>query len=176
MSNSRQLILTFLICLDVFCFGAVKGFSQINMPTNQHRKSKKAIPVIKETVIKPAIDSSLFYEYHPEDRTRNIYKMAEILAKPIGGSYALNKFLSDSTRYPLDERERGINGRVIVSFIIEKDGQLSNVTVIKGVSPGLDAEAIRLFKSMPKWSPAMNDGKAVRIYYSLPLFFNLNEQ
>jgi len=176
MNINRQFILAFLLGLNISCVVTVDGFSQIRNVDGQQKKSKKNIPVVPKSINKSVIDSSLFYEYHPEDSTLNVYRSAEVIAEFVGGSKAFSKFVSDSTRYPLDERERGISGEVIVSFIIERDGSLSNIKIRKGVSPGLDAEAIRLFKSMPKWSPAMNDGKAVRIYYSLPLFFNLNEQ
>ncbi len=176
MRISRQLIFTFLLSSTFFCFLAVDVFSQIKKTVNKHNANKNALPIIRKTVSKPLVDSSLFYEYHPEDSTLNVYTTAEILAEPTGGSKGFNKFVSDSTRYPLDERECSITGRVIISFIIEKDGQLSNVKILKGASPGFDAEAIRLFKSMPKWYPAMNNGKTVRIHYSVPLFFNLKDQ
>jgi TonB family protein len=130
--------------------------------------ARKAIPRQK-------IDSVIFYEYHPEDNALNIYNSTELLPDfpSSWGKNGINKFLKDSLRYPLDEREREVGGRVIVSIVIERDGSLSNIKVVKSISPALDAEAIRLFKSMPKFSPAMQDDVKVRFHFLIPLNFAL---
>ena len=87
----------------------------------------------------------------------------------------LSKYLSDSTRYPEAERKKGISGTVYVNFVVETDGALTNVHVIKGVvkGPGLDAEAVRVIATMPKWQPGMQAGKLVRVTYNLPIKFAL---
>jgi protein TonB len=72
--------------------------------------------------------------------------------------------------------ENGISGRVIVKFVVEKDGSVSGVTLVRGVDKDLDREAIRVVKSMPKWQPGKNNGQAVRCYFNLPVNFKLAEQ
>ncbi len=87
----------------------------------------------------------------------------------------LSKYLADSTRYPEAERKKNISGTVYVNFTVEADGALTNVHVIKGVAhgPGLNAEAVRVIATMPRWQPGMQDGKTVRVTYNLPIKFAL---
>ena len=88
-----------------------------------------------------------------------------------GGEEALMKFLSENICYPEEALKAGIQGRVVVSFIIEPDGSISNVQVVQGVNDSLNAEAVRVVSSMPKWTSGMMDGKAVRVKYNLPITF-----
>ena len=93
-----------------------------------------------------------------------------------GGTAALMKWLGNNVRYPQMALENGISGRVIVKFVVEKDGSVSGVTLVRGVDKDLDREAIRVVKSMPKWPPGKNNGQAVRCYFNLPVNFKLAEQ
>ena len=93
-----------------------------------------------------------------------------------GGTAALMKWLASNVRYPQMALENGISGRVIVKFVVEKDGSVSGVTLVRGVDKDLDREAIRVVKSMPKWQPGKNNGQAVRCYFNLPVNFKLAEQ
>ena len=93
-----------------------------------------------------------------------------------GGTAALKKWLASNVRYPQMALENGISGRVIVKFVVEKDGSVSGVTLVRGVDKDLDREAIRVVKSMPKWQPGKNNGQAVRCYFNLPVNFKLAEQ
>lgn len=92
-----------------------------------------------------------------------------------GGLQAMMNYLKRSIKYPKSCKDAGIQGRVTVSFVINKDGSIQNVEVVRGVHEILDAEAIRVVKSMPKWTPAEKNGKKVRSKYSLPINFSLNE-
>ena len=89
-----------------------------------------------------------------------------------GGQYALFKFISNNLNYPKDAKKKGIQGKVMVQFIVEKDG----FWTIRSVSPDLDKEATRVFSlsSMPKWKPGMSDGVAVRVRYTFPITFKLD--
>ena len=89
-----------------------------------------------------------------------------------GGMEALMKFLSENVCYPEEAYKAGIQGRVVVSFIIEPDGSISNVQVVQGVNDSLDAEAVRVVRTMPKWTPGMEGGEAVRVKYNLPITFS----
>lgn len=90
-----------------------------------------------------------------------------------GGPSALMKFLSDNTKYPVVAQENGVQGRVTVQFVVEKDGSVSDVHVLRGVDPSLDKEAVRVVKSMPKWTPGKQNGITVRVNYRVPVLFRL---
>ena len=101
--------------------------------------------------------------------------MVEQKATFPGGDAALYKWLSTQINYPADAAEAGITGRVIVSFVIEKDGSISNARVVRSIHPSLDAEAIRIVKTMPKWIPGKNNGQPVRVEYIMPISFKLQQ-
>lgn len=87
------------------------------------------------------------------------------------GDVAMMKFVADNIVYPVSALEEGVQGKVIVSFIIEKNGALSDVKVVRGMHPGLDKEAVRVVKKMPNWTPGYNKGRPVRVTYLLPVTF-----
>ena len=89
-----------------------------------------------------------------------------------GGTEKMFEFIADNLRWPGDD-DSCIQGRVVVSFIVEKDGSLTDVKVIKSLDPAFDKEAIRVVKSMPKWEPGMWRGKPARVNYSIPIRFRL---
>ncbi len=103
---------------------------------------------------------------------------AEKPAEYPGGKEAMTKFLQENIRYPKKARKKGIEGKVYIEFIIEKDGSVSNVTVKKGVldAPELGAEGARVVRLMPKWNPATQNGKTVRLYCMLPINFSLQNK
>ena len=90
-----------------------------------------------------------------------------------GGPAALMKYLSEHTKYPVVAQENGIQGRVTVQFVVEKDGSISDVHVLRGVDPSLDKEAVRVVKSMPRWTPGKQNGITVRVNYRVPVLFRL---
>jgi protein TonB len=85
------------------------------------------------------------------------------------------KWLGENISYPAAASEEGVEGRVTVQFIVEKDGTVSNVIVVRGKHPALDAEAVRVVKKMPKWTPGRNNGQPVRVTYNLPVTFRLQK-
>ena len=91
-----------------------------------------------------------------------------------GGQGAMFSYINNNLRYPQKAAENGVQGRVSVKFIVEKDGSISNVEVNRSVDTDLDNEAIRVIKSMPKWNPAKQNGTEVRAYYKVPILFRLN--
>ena len=93
-----------------------------------------------------------------------------------GGMGALMQYLKNSIDYPIEALKENIGGRVVVAFIVEKDGSLSDVRIAKSVHPLLDAEAIRVVSSMPKWNPGLENGNPVRVKYVLPVTFSLKEK
>ena len=90
-----------------------------------------------------------------------------------GGQGALMQFLHDNIKYPVVAQENGVQGRVTVQFVVEKDGSITDVHVLRGVDPSLDKEAVRVVKSMPRWTPGKQNGTTVRVNYRLPVLFRL---
>ena len=101
------------------------------------------------------------------------FYVPEVMAEFPGGKEALYQFLTDNIKYPESAKKKKIQGTVWVSFFIEKDGSISHVKVDHGISPELDKEAIRVVKLMPKWEPATQRGKPIRIATLLPVKFSL---
>jgi len=100
-------------------------------------------------------------------------RFADEMPEPIGGSENMYAFLQSNLRYPEVARNNGISGVVLVEFVVERDGSISDVKVMVGVYPELDQEAVRVVKMLPKWKPGKQMGKAVRVYYSIPIRFTL---
>ncbi|MCL2436170.1 MAG: M56 family metallopeptidase [Lentimicrobiaceae bacterium] len=101
-------------------------------------------------------------------------RKAEVMPEPVGGMETMYKFLQGNLKYPQSARDKGITGQIIIEFVVEKDGSINDVKVIKGVDPELDAEAVRVIKMMPKWNPGMQDGQPVRTFYQIPIRFSIN--
>jgi protein TonB len=103
-----------------------------------------------------------------------VFKVVETMPSFPGGDAALMKFISDNVRYPAIAQENGIQGRAICQFTVEKDGSISDIQIVRSAGDEtLDKEAKRVIKSMPKWSPGKQRGKAVRVSYTIPINFRL---
>lgn len=90
-----------------------------------------------------------------------------------GGQLALRKFIAQAIKYPVIAQENGIQGKVFVNFVVEKDGSVTKATISRGVDPSLDKEALRVVNSLPKWKPGKQGGKPVRVSYTVPINFVL---
>ena len=114
-------------------------------------------------------------EEQNESESNKIFNGDDVDQQPSfpGGTNALNTFILSNLKYPVWAQEKGIQGRVVVKFIVEKDGSISNVEVDRSVNPGLDNEAMRVVKAMPKWIPGQINGKAVKVECSHPFVFRL---
>jgi protein TonB len=91
-----------------------------------------------------------------------------------GGEEALMKYIADSIRYPGEAKVKSIQGKVIARFMVKADGSVSDVSILKGVDPSLDMEALRVVKSLPKFTPGKLNGKAVAVWYLIPIEYKLN--
>ena len=111
-----------------------------------------------------------------EKKEEEIFVAVEQQAEFPGGQAALMKWLSQNIRYPEAAQQNDIQGRVVVKFVVEKDGSIGQATVVRGVDKDLDREAIRVVKKMPRWQPGKNNGVAVRSYFNLPVTFKLQQQ
>ena len=103
-----------------------------------------------------------------------VFQVVEEMPEFPGGMGECMKWLGQNIKYPADAKEKGVQGRVIVQFVVEKDGTIVNAKVVRGVDPDLDAEALRVVNQSPKWKPGKQKGEAVRVKYTLPIMFKLD--
>ncbi len=102
-----------------------------------------------------------------------VFDVVEQMPSFPGGPSALMEYLHDHVKYPVVAQENGVQGRVVVSFIVERDGSITDVRVVRSVDPSLDREAARVVSSMPRWTPGKQNGSAVRVKYNVPVSFRL---
>lgn len=128
--------------------------------------------------IKAVQEQVVVKETEPVEKPKEeeIYIAVEQPAEFPGGTAALMKWLSQNISYPQAAQMNGIQGRVMVKLVVEKDGSIGNVTILKGVDRDFDREAIRVVKKMPKWTPARNNGVPVASYFNLPIMFKTQNQ
>lgn len=103
---------------------------------------------------------------------QNVYDQVEEMPEFPGGMSAMIEFLQTNIKYPKDAIKQDVGGRVMVMFVVETDGSISNVRVARKVFPSLDKEAVRVVKAMPKWKPGKEKGRAVRVNFTLPVVFS----
>lgn len=111
----------------------------------------------------------------PSDREKPFVIVEQMPQYP-GGQEEMMKFISDNLKYPEAAVKEGIEGRVILRFVVRKDGNVSDVEVLRGLDPSCDKEAVRVIKSMPKWVPGRQNGQAVDVYFTLPVRFKLTRE
>lgn len=105
----------------------------------------------------------------------DVYTTVDEMPSFPGGLDAQSRFISQNLKYPVSAFEKGIEGRVTVRYVVKSTGDIATVAVIRGVDPSLDKEAVRVVEAMPKWNPGKKDGKAVDVYYTLPIVFKLTK-
>lgn len=110
-----------------------------------------------------------------EDLSRKVFDVVEKMPSYPGGNSALQRWLSSNITYPAAAAENGVEGRVIVAFVVETDGSVSDVRIARGVDPSLDREALSVVKRMPKWIPGMQNGSPVRVKFNVPVTFKLQK-
>lgn len=124
----------------------------------------------EEVIIAPPVEEVK----EEEEEEQVVFVVVETMPEFPGGQAALFKYLSENVKYPVIAQENGIQGRVICQFVVNKDGSIVDVEVVRsGGDASLDKEAVRVIKSMPKWNPGKQRGKAVRVKYTVPVNFKL---
>ncbi|MFA8300251.1 MAG: energy transducer TonB [Hyphomicrobiales bacterium] len=124
----------------------------------------------QETVI---VDAPIVMDEEPEIKEDEIFVIVEKMPNFPGGLRELNKYLARNIKYPIVARESGIQGKVYLAFVVEPDGSISNIKLLRGIGGGCDEEAIRVIKNMPKWDPGKQRNKPVRVSYQVPVCFTL---
>lgn len=155
------------IAVAAMCVASFYGEASANSVRNHNDKGTEDIRKI--VIVEKASNDSV------QSTNEDPVYMISVEQKPTfpGGERAMYQWLGAQINYPKEASDANIQGRVIVSFIVEKDGSISNVHVTRGQHPALDAESVRVVNSMPKWSPGLYDGKPVRVQYMLPITFRL---
>ena len=110
-------------------------------------------------------------DYVDEDR---VYDVVDQMPQFPGGHEKLKEFIEKNRRYPKSLQDRGIQGRVVVTFVVKKTGRISHAKVVRGVDPALDKEALRVVRKMPRWIPGKMGGKNVNVRYTIPVDFRLH--
>ena len=132
-----------------------------------NRKSKVAVQQMDELVVVGFASKDSVKDREP------VFNVVEQMPSFPGGMEALMQYLAKNMRYPVEAQKNKVQGRVVVGFIVSKDGDIKKAHILRGVDPELDAEAIRVIESMPRWMPGMQRGKAVAVSYTLPVMFRL---
>jgi len=109
----------------------------------------------------------------PKEEETKVFEVVEQMPEFPGGQAALLKWISDNIKYPTIAEENGIQGRVVCTFVVERDGSVTDVQVARSIDPSLDKEAVRVLKKMPRWNPGKQNGSAVRVKYTVPVTFKL---
>ena len=109
----------------------------------------------------------------PKEEETKVFDVVEVMPSFPGGQGALFEWLSKNIKYPVVAEENGVQGRVIVTFVVERNGSITDVQVVKSVDPSLDKEAVRVVKAMPHWIPGKQNGSAVRVKFTVPVTFRL---
>lgn len=122
----------------------------------------------QETFVAPVVE-----EEEEEESAQQIFTVVEKQPEFPGGTAELFKYLSKAIKYPVIAQENGIQGRVVCSFVVNRDGSIVDIQVMRGVDPSLDKEAVRVISEMPKWKPGEQRGKPVRVRFILPVQFRL---
>ena len=106
-------------------------------------------------------------------KKKKVFDVVEQMPEYPGGQAALFEYLSKNIKYPADNEKKKVEGKVFVTFVVDSDGKITDVSLLKKVFPSLDAEAIRVISAMPNWIPGRQKGQAVRVKYTVPIMFRL---
>ena len=170
LSNSRRI---FLAILAVLVIGCVYAFMKCQ---GNNEAIEKTVPNIETTVQENVQKQGAEQDVNDKQKSSNtsqesqekVYDVVEEMPSFPGGQLALMQYL-----YPFEAQENGVQGRVIINFVVEDDGSISHVKVAKSADPALDREAMRVVETMPKWIPGKQNGECVRVRYSVPVVFRL---
>ena len=167
----RVLLMLPAVALSV----TVASASNQDIKSADKQKSQNQIDKI-EIVQADAADKIIEWEVEPQKVPEDVFMVVEETPEFPGGTVALLEYLRTNIKYPKECKENNIQGRVLVSFIVETDGSITNANVVRGVDPSLDAEALRVILGMPNWKPGKQRGSAVRVQYTVPVNFKLSDE
>jgi protein TonB len=145
----------------------------VEVPDEEEIKDDIKVNLDVEVTEESKVEEIVVQAEQPKEETDEIFTVVEESATPKGGIQAFYKYVGEKIKYPAQARRMGIEGKVFVEFVINKDGSLTDVKAIKGIGAGCDEEAVRIIQSAPPWNPGKQRGKAVKQRYTLPIYFKL---
>jgi TonB family protein len=122
------------------------------------------------------VTEGLVVPWRDESDEPEVYMIVDEMPEFPGGDKGFHQFIADNVKYPAEAKEKGIRGIVYVNFIVEPDGSVSDIKVLRGIGGGCDEEAVRVVESMPKFKPGIQNGEAVRVSYTVPVIFRLEDK
>ena len=146
----------------------------IEIPDEEEIEEEIEVDLDVEITEETVIEDLVFEEAPEEEVADEIFDIVEDQPTPPGGMSAFYKFVGKSMKYPNQARRMGIEGRVFVQFVVDKDGTLTEIKAVKGIGAGCDEEAVRVLKSAPKWKPGKQRGRPVKVRMILPITFKLS--
>lgn len=145
----------------------------LNGNTNSRREL--VADVTSNDSVFQTIKEDLYQTLKDKSVNDSVFQIVDEMPEFPGGVEAMMKYMAENVKYPEKAKDEEISGRVFISFVIEKDGSVSNVKVLRGIGGGCDEEAVRVISSMPKWKPGKQKGEAVRVSYQIPIMFKLGQ-
>jgi len=145
----------------------------IEVPDEEEIEEDIAIDLDIEMTEDQVIEEIVAFDEPEEEEAETIFQIVEETPTPEGGFQAFYKYLNKNLNYPAQARRMGIEGKVFLSFVVEKDGSITDIKVMKGIGAGCDEESVRVLKNAPKWTPGKQRGKPVRTRFSFPFIFKL---
>ncbi len=145
----------------------------IEVPNEEEIEEEINIDLDIEMTEDQIIEDIIALDEPEEEEAETIFQIVEETPSPQGGLQAFYQYLGKNLKYPSQARRMGIEGRVFLSFVVEKDGSLTDIKVMKGIGAGCDEESIRVMANAPKWNPGKQRGEPVRVRYSFPIVFKL---
>jgi protein TonB len=145
----------------------------IEVPNEEEIDEEISIDLDIEMTEDQVIEDIIAFDEPEKEEAETIFQIVEETPSPQGGLQAFYRYLGKNLKYPAQARRMGVEGRVFLSFVVEKDGSLTDIQVMKGIGAGCDEESIRVMSNAPKWNPGKQRGVPVRVRYSFPIIFKL---
>ncbi len=160
-------VIKVLLTLPVFALLILLNTQCDNTKPNEEKQQTTVTET--ETILEQPV-----YDTEAATLQDSIYRVTEVMPEYPGGPNEMMKYLQENIKYPQSAKDNKIEGRVFVTFVVEKDGSITNATVLRGIDKECDAEALRVVSSMPKWNPGQQDGKNVRTQFTIPIIYKFN--
>lgn len=145
----------------------------IEVPDEEEIEEEIEVDLDVEITEETVIEDVVFEEAPEEEEAEEIFTIVEDQPTPVGGMAAFYKYVSDNLKYPAQARRMGIEGKVFVQFVVDKDGTLTEVQAVKGIGAGCDEEAVKVIQNAPKWTAGKQRGRPVKVRMILPITFKL---
>ena len=160
-------VIKVLLTLPVFALLILLNTQCDNTKPNDEKQQTTVTET--ETILEQPV-----YDTEAATLQDSIYRVSEVMPQYPGGPNEIMRYLQENIKYPQSAKDNKIEGRVFVTFVVEKDGSITNATVLRGIDKECDAEALRVVSSMPKWNPGQQDGKNVRTQFTIPIIYKFN--